>query len=56
MEKFYKREYLIAEKEGKHEYSIQMKEIYREIVINRLTKPYHEVHNSLKMFPFINLN
>jgi len=38
------------------EYANRMKEEYRILAMQRLIDRFHEYHESLKMFPLINLN
>lgn len=53
---FYSREWQKAKKEGKMIYSSRMKEYYKDLVLDHLSEPYNEYHESLKQFPMLMLN
>lgn len=54
--KFYHDEWMNAEKDGNTLLAKGCKERYRELVMEKLTKPYHFYIESLKRYPMINLN
>lgn len=53
---FYYTEWKNAEKEGNIEYAKNCKEIYRELIMRKITKSHHFFHEKLKLYPMINLN
>lgn len=53
---FYRGEWRRAEKEGDVEYAKNCKEVYRGLIMLKIKKSYHFVHEKLKMYPMINLN
>ena len=53
---FYFDEWKLAEEKGNIKYANSMKEMYRELTMQMLTKEYHQRDDRLKMFPLINLN
>ncbi len=54
--KFYYIEWHEAEKEGNKQYACDCKEIYRQLVMASLKKPYNLYIEKLKQYPMIYLN
>lgn len=53
---FYHKEWKTAEKEQNEGYALLCKEIYRELTMESMKKPYNYINDKLKMFPIIYLN
>lgn len=53
---FYYHEWMFAEKDGRTEYALKCKEMYRELTLKSLERPHRYYNEKLKDFPPINLN